>query len=51
MSWSTTGLGWMLRRVRGRGAVVDRGMASMGSSYGKVDAVMARWMWTRVAIA
>ena len=29
------------------GAVVDRGVASLGSSYVHVDAVMARWMWTR----
>ncbi len=29
------------------GAVVDRGMASLGSSYVNVDAVMGRWMWTR----
>jgi hypothetical protein len=29
------------------GAVVDRGMASVGSSYVNVDAVMGRWMWTR----
>ena len=27
-------------------AVVDRGMASLGSSYAKVDAVLGRWMWT-----
>ncbi|HMH16355.1 MAG TPA: TonB-dependent receptor [Edaphobacter sp.] len=25
--------------------VVDRGLASLGSSTGKVDAVLARWMW------
>ncbi len=25
--------------------VVDRGIASLGSSYAKVDAVLARWMW------
>lgn len=31
------------------GAVVDRGLASVGSSYGKVDAGVARWvqMWGR----
>ena len=29
------------------GAVVDRGLASLGSSYVQVDAVMGRWMWTR----
>ncbi len=29
------------------GAVVDRGVASLGSSYVNVDAVMGRWMWTR----
>ena len=29
------------------GAVVDRGLASMGSSFVNVDAVMGRWMWTR----
>jgi hypothetical protein len=26
------------------GAVVDRGLASVGSSYGKVDAGVARWV-------
>jgi hypothetical protein len=27
------------------GAVVDRGVASIGSSYGAVDAGLARWVW------
>jgi hypothetical protein len=28
------------------GAVVDRGMASMGNSFVNVDAVVGRWLWT-----
>ena len=28
------------------GAVVDRGMASLGSSYAKVDSVLGRWLWS-----
>jgi hypothetical protein len=31
------------------GAVVDRGIASLGSSYAKVDAVLGRWMWSPMA--
>ena len=27
------------------GAVVDRGLASMGSSFVRVDSVVARWLW------
>ena len=27
-------------------AVVDRGVASVGSSYARVDAVLGRWLWT-----
>ena len=28
------------------GAVVNRGVASVGSSYARVDAVLGRWLWT-----
>ncbi len=27
-------------------AVVDRGVASLGNSYARVDSVLGRWMWT-----
>jgi hypothetical protein len=30
-------------------AVVDRGRASLGSSYVKVDTLLGRWLWTRGA--
>jgi hypothetical protein len=30
-------------------AVVDRGVASLGNSYAKVDSLLARWMWQRGA--
>ena len=33
------------------GAVVDRGLASLGNSYVNVDAVVGRWMWTPSARA
>jgi hypothetical protein len=32
-----------------RGAVVDRGVASLGSSYVKVDSVLGRWLWSGTA--
>ncbi|MEO8735082.1 MAG: TonB-dependent receptor [Edaphobacter sp.] len=32
-----------------RGAVVDRGMASLGSRYVRVDSVLGRWMWSGTA--
>ncbi|MEO6909456.1 MAG: carboxypeptidase-like regulatory domain-containing protein, partial [Edaphobacter sp.] len=32
-----------------RGAVVDRGVASLGSSYTEVDSAVGRWMWSRGA--
>ncbi len=30
-----------------REAVVDRGVASLGSSYAKVDSLLGRWLWSK----